>query len=110
MVQLEMIERVKSLAHRSTAISAVLMYGSFVKGEGDEYSDIEFYIFLNPESDFDKKSWVTSIEKIELFFVNEFGTDVAIFENLVRGEFHFMNVNQVGIINSWTGLVSFEYW
>lgn len=110
MVQLEMIERVKSLAHRSTAISAVLMYGSFAKGEGDEYSDIEFYIFLRPEIHFDKQSWITSIETIELFFVNEFGTEVAIFKNLVRGEFHFMNVDQVGIINSWIGLVSFEYW
>ena len=110
MVQLEMIERVKSLAHQSAAISAVLMYGSFVKGEGDEYSDIEFYIFLNPDINFDKQSWITSIQKIELFFLNEFGTEVAIFENLVRGEFHFMDVDQVGIINSWIGLASFEYW
>lgn len=110
MIQLEMIERVKLLARETPAISAVLMYGSFVKGEGDEYSDIEFYIFLNPEIDFNKRSWIDSIEKIELLFVNEFGTEVAVFENLVRGEFHFMSVGQVGIINSWIGLVSFEYW
>lgn len=105
-----MIERVRLLAQESVAISSVLMYGSFVKGEGDAYSDIEFYVFLHSGSDFDKKLWVNTIEETELFFVNEFGTDVAVFSNLVRGEFHFLDVSQIEIIKSWVGLVSFEYW
>lgn len=86
------------------------MYGSFVKGEGDEYSDIEFYIFLNPDAEFDNRAWIASIGKLELFFVNEFGTEVALFENLVRGEFHFMDSSQIDVIKSWAGFVSFEYW
>lgn len=45
MVQLEMIKRVKTLALENSNISAVLMYGSFMKGEGDQFSDIEFYTF-----------------------------------------------------------------
>lgn len=110
MIQLAMIERVKALSRETLAISAVLMYGSFVKGEGDKYSDIEFYIFVDSDIDFNKREWVDSIEKTALFFSNEYGTDVAIFENLVRGEFHFMKVDQIDIINSWVGLISFEYW
>lgn len=104
-----MIERVRLLAQKSAAISSVLMYGSFVKGEGDEYSDIEFYVFLHSDADFDKKLWVNTIEETELFFVNEFGTEVAVFSNLVRGEFHFLYESQIGIVKSWMGLISFEY-
>lgn len=45
MTQLQMISSVKTIAQVDTNISAVLMYGSFTKNEGDHYSDIEFYIF-----------------------------------------------------------------
>jgi len=110
MIQLAMIDRVRLLSQKHAAISSVLMYGSFAKGEGDEYSDIEFYVFLNPELDFNKKRWLNAIEKTEFSFVNEFGTEVTIFKNLVRGEFHFLDINQIGIIESWVGIVSFEYW
>lgn len=110
MIQLAMIDRVRLLSQKHAAISSVLMYGSFAKGEGDEYSDIEFYIFLNPEVHFNKKRWLNSIEKTEFSFVNEFGTEVTIFRNLIRGEFHFLDANQIGIIKSWVGMVSFEYW
>ena len=54
MIQLEMIEKVQLWAQKSDAISAVFMYGSFVKNEGDTYSDIEFYVFLNPDIEFDR--------------------------------------------------------
>ena len=110
MIQLSMIDRVKLLALENPAIASVLMYGSFVKGEGDGYSDIEFYIFLNPGVELHREHWVNSIEETTLFFSNEFGTDVAIFKNLIRGEFHFLDVSQVNIVKSWEGLVSFEYW
>lgn len=110
MIQLEMIDRVKLLATENTAISSVLMYGSFAKGEGDAYSDIEFYIFLNSDANFSKEAWVNRIEETALFFVNEFGTDVAIFKNMIRGEFHFLDVSRIDIVKTWEGLVSFEYW
>ena len=46
MTQLQMINKTKSIAQQDENISAVFMYGSFTKNEGDKYSDIEFYIFL----------------------------------------------------------------
>ncbi len=106
-VQLEMIEKVKSLAGQDPKVAAVLMYGSFVKGEGDRYSDIEFYLFHSRE--IDHRQWVENIRPTRLFFTNEFGTEVAIFDNLIRGEFHFAPAEEVEVVKSWVGLTSLEY-
>ena len=46
MKQLYLINEFKKKSIEDCTISAVLMYGSFIKGEGDKFSDIEFYIFL----------------------------------------------------------------
>lgn len=46
MTQLQMINITKSIAQYDENVSAVFMYGSFTKNEGDKYSDIEFYIFV----------------------------------------------------------------
>lgn len=104
-----MIERVKQLSIQTDEISAVLMYGSFIKGEGDQFSDIEFYIFLNNKQPLNKSEWISQISPVDLFFVNEFGTEVAIFNNMIRGEFHFHPVTEIHIIKSWEGFISFEY-
>src|SRR5690606_1278109 len=34
--------------------------------------------------------------------------EVAIFENMVRGEFHFLKTEEIGIIKSWEGVVAFS--
>jgi len=102
-----MIDKVKETAKTDDAVSAVLMYGSFIKGEGDRYSDIEFYIFHTQE--IDRREWVGRIMPFVLFFTNEHGTEVAIFENMVRGEFHFLELGQVDIVKSWETQTSFEY-
>lgn len=107
LVQQSMIEKVRSLGQADDNISAILMYGSFIKGEGDRYSDIEFYLFHG--RDFDHRDWVGRIRPVRIFFTNEFGTEAAIFDNLVRGEFHFAPLEEIEIIKSWAGLTSFEY-
>src|SRR5690606_31741009 len=88
--------------------SGVLMYGSFTKNEGDQYSDIEFYIFLKTKDNFFAEKWVNQIYPTALYFTNEYGSEVAIFENLIRGEFHFLTLNEIDIIKSWEGFVSFS--
>lgn len=108
MLQLKLIEKVKNTSLTDPRISAVLMYGSFIKGEGDRYSDIEFYIFYN--QDFDHKEWVNQIHITKIFFINEFGTEVAIFSNWIRGEFHFLPIQDINIIQSWEKHISFEYY
>lgn len=108
MEQLHMIEKTRSLAQIDKNISAVFMYGSFSKNEGDKYSDIEFYLFLNEKENFCAENWVSQIQPISLYFTNEYGSDVAIFENMIRGEFHFLTNNEMEIIKSWEGLLEFS--
>ncbi len=108
MTQLQMIDTTKSIAQQDENVSAVLMYGSFTKNEGDQYSDIEFYIFLKSKENFSAEKWVNQIYPTALYFTNEYGSEVAIFENLIRGEFHFLTVNEIDVIKSWEGFVSFS--
>lgn len=108
MTQLQMIETTKSIAQGDENVSAVLMYGSFTKNEGDQYSDIEFYIFLKSKENFSAEKWVNQIYPTALYFTNEYGSEVAIFENLIRGEFHFLTVNEIDVIKSWEGIVAFS--
>ena len=108
MTQLQMIDKTKSIAQNDKNISAVFMYGSFTKNEGDKYSDIEFYIFLKDKEYYSAGNWVSQIHPLALYFTNEYGSDVAIFENMVRGEFHFMTNDQMEVIKSWDGLVEFS--
>lgn len=108
MTQLRMIDKTKSIAQNDKNISAVFMYGSFTKNEGDKYSDIEFYIFLKEKEHFSAENWVSQIHPLALYFTNEYGSEVAIFENMVRGEFHFLKTGEIGIIKSWEGIVAFS--
>lgn len=81
------------------------MYGSFPKGEGDAYSDIEFYVYLAGETeDFDAEAWVTGCEAPLAWFTNEFGTQVAIFGDLLRGEFHFEPAAKISAVAGWSSV------
>ncbi len=103
-----MINQTKFIAQQDENVSALFMYGSFTKNEGDKYSDIEFYIFLKNKENFSAEKWVNQIYPVALYFTNEYGSEVAIFENMIRGEFHFFKTDEIGIIKSWEGIVSFS--
>lgn len=105
--QLELIDTVRRLALEDERVAAVLMYGSFIKDEADCFSDVEFYIFYGHEFDF--AAFIRSVAAVEFIFTNEFGTEVALFKNLIRGEFHFKALQDIEIILSWQGLTSFEH-
>jgi lincosamide nucleotidyltransferase len=98
-----MIERVRELCHQDERVVSALMYGSFALGEGDRFSDIEFYLFFDDEATegLREEAWVAQIAPLELYYVNEFGNGTAIFENLVRGEFHFEAASNVGLVDTW---------
>ena len=108
MTQLQMINKTKSIAQQDENVSAVFMYGSFTKNEGDKYSDIEFYIFLKTKENFSAEEWVNQVYPVALYFINEYGSEVAIFENMIRGEFHFLKTDEIKIIKSWEGIVAFS--
>jgi lincosamide nucleotidyltransferase B/F len=101
--QEDMIERVRELCGKDERVVAALMYGSFAIGEGDHFSDIEFYLFFDDEAlgDLKEQAWVAQIAPLELYYANEFGNSTAIFENLVRGEFHFEAAANVGLVDAW---------
>jgi lincosamide nucleotidyltransferase B/F len=98
-----MIEKVRALCERDERVVAALMYGSFTLGQGDRFSDIEFYLFFEDEAleGLDEEAWVGQIALLELYYVNEFGNATAIFENLIRGEFHFEAASRMGLVDSW---------
>ena len=100
--QKELIANVKNLTESDERITACMMYGSFTKGEGDQYSDIEFYIFLKDSitSNFDSSNWLFDVAPYLMLYKNEYGTEVVIFDNLIRGEFHFLSEKDMNIIPS----------
>ncbi|MFP4345243.1 MAG: MazG nucleotide pyrophosphohydrolase domain-containing protein [Anaerolineales bacterium] len=108
--QEELIEKVRALCREDSRCRAALMYGSFVFGEGDRYSDVEFVLFFEEGTleELDLRAWLEGIAPVLLYTVNDFGTPNAIFENLVRGEFHFHELQEMeGLIQSWQGAVHF---
>src|SRR5918998_1653948 len=95
-----MIERVRRVCQEDERLVAAMMYGSFAQGEGDWLSDIEFVLFFDDDAleDLDQEEWVASISPVELYFVNEYGNGTAIFDNLVRGEFHFDGFSEIATV------------
>jgi len=85
--QERLIARVVELCRADERFDAVLRYGSFAQGSGDEHSDIEFWLFSRVEVD--AARWCAQVAPIAHHVRNEFGADVVFFEGLVRGEFHF---------------------
>jgi lincosamide nucleotidyltransferase len=103
LLQEQMIARVRQLCQEEGRIVGAFMYGSFTTGEGDAFSDIEFYVYLDEAAYFAFRpaAWVAQIAPVAAYFTNEFGTGTAIFENLVRGEFHFERAAQMERIRAW---------
>jgi lincosamide nucleotidyltransferase len=101
--QEDRIEKVHELSERDKRVVSALMYGSFALGQEDRFSGIEFYLFFADEAweSLQGEAWVGQIAPLELYYVNEFGNGAAIFENLVRGEFHFEVASNMDLVDSW---------
>jgi lincosamide nucleotidyltransferase len=101
--QHELIEKVRELCARDEGLDAALMYGSFAKDEADEHSDIEFWLFHTPpaRAALDPAAWCASIAPTTAVLRNEFGAHVAIFRDLVRGEFHFATTDDLPRLADW---------
>jgi len=108
--QHHMIERVRALCHSDARLDAAMMYGSFTRGEGDAFSDIEFLLFFDDEAfaSVNPRAWLSQIAQVEMLYANEFGITTVIFENLIRGEFHFHCLADLPAVAApWPGLVTF---
>lgn len=101
--QLDLIRRVRALCHDDPRVAGALQYGSFVRGEGDAFSDVEFYVFCEDRdlAELDPPTWIARLEPSLATFVNEYGTWVAVFGDLVRGEFHFEPTGALEAVAGW---------
>jgi len=100
-----MIDRLRYLCQSDERILAALLYGSFTTGEADQYSDIECVLFFNAKAlpAVNKQAWVEQIAPTLLFFADDFGHFTALFDNLVRGEFHFDPAEDIEKVSGWKG-------
>ena len=105
MLQQEMLARLQALCEADERLVAATLYGSFTQDEGDAHSDIECALFFRDEAleGVDPVAWIESIAPVALYFVNEFGVGTALFENLVRGEFHFERASEIAQVDTWAG-------
>ncbi len=109
LLQEQMIARVREVCHQDARLDAAMMYGSFVFGEGDAYSDIEFLFFFTDEAfpALDRRAWLDPIAPVAHLYTNEHGITAVIFENLIRGEFHFHSVAEMDVVKAWPGVLTF---
>ncbi len=105
MLQQEMIECFRTACHEDERVAAALMFGSFAIGEGDEFSDIEFAVFIRDGSfdEFEQRSWLHGVSPVAAYFQDDFGHHTALFMNGVRGEFLFMRASDVPVVAGWQG-------
>ena len=101
LVQQRLIGRVRELCRADVRLTAALTYGSFVHGEGDAHSDIEFWLFADPETALDERAWLDDVGTVRHVVVNEFGSHVVFFPQLVRGEFHFATAADISSVATW---------
>jgi lincosamide nucleotidyltransferase len=108
-LQDQMIARMRAICAEDDRLNAAMMYGSFTYGEGDAFSDIEFLLFFEDDAfaEIDPRAWLAQIAPVDFLYVNEHGITVVIFENLIRGEFHFHRVVEMTIAQAWPGVIAF---
>lgn len=107
--QERMVERLRRVCREDPRLVAAMLYGSIPMGEWDAFSDIDCILYFQDESlpVVDQRAWVAQIAPIELYYINEFGVGVAIFENLIRGEFHFDLASEMAKLEALRGTVWF---
>jgi lincosamide nucleotidyltransferase B/F len=103
--QVQFINKLHDLCQQDQRIVAAMLYGSFAMGEGDAYSDVECVLFIDKDAltTFDKQGWVEQLAPTLAFFADDFGHYTAIFDTLLRGEFHFDPAESIATVSTWKG-------
>jgi lincosamide nucleotidyltransferase len=90
---------IKDALRADDRVVAALAYGSRVKGDDDAHSDVEYWIVA--EGDWMVEGLVRNIEPPLSLCLNEYGSEVAIWPGLVRGEFHAIRPDELHLIAGW---------
>ncbi|MDV6375516.1 hypothetical protein [Deinococcus arenicola] len=82
-------------------ITHALAYGSFTQGTADRFSDLEYWLYLRPDAEFDVRGWLEKLVPVLHFVVNEFGTPTAILPGLLRLELHAVPNTRLAELETW---------
>jgi lincosamide nucleotidyltransferase len=107
--QERLIERLRALCREDERLEGAMLYGSFARQEADQFSDIDAMLYFEEGAleEIDQRAWLEGVAPVELFYVNEFGVSVAIFDGLIRGEFHFDPAGAMEQLAGYRGRISF---
>jgi lincosamide nucleotidyltransferase len=105
LLQQGMIARLRESCRGDERVAGTLMFGSFTTGEGDAFSDVECAVFIRDDAfdGFEQRAWLDAVSPVAAYFPDYFGHHTALFENGVRGEFHFMRASEMAVVESWRG-------
>src|SRR5437763_16334326 len=105
LVQEAMIARIRDLCQQDERVVAALLYGSFTRGEGDAFSDIDAALFFVDDAlcVLNQQSWVQQIAPVALYVDDDFRHHTAIFTNLIRGEVQFEPASAMATVDAWRG-------
>lgn len=103
--QQQMIDKLRTVCHQDKHITGAVLAGSFGMGEGDAYSDLDCVLFFRDDAlpTLDRRLWLEQIAPVLLFFPDDFGHFTAIFDGLIRAEFHFDSENDIQRVAMWKG-------
>ncbi|CAM3325503.1 Lincosamide nucleotidyltransferase [Deinococcus saxicola] len=82
-------------------ITHALAYGSFTQATADRFSDLEYWLYLSPDAEFDVHKWLEKLTPVLHGVVNEFGALNAILPGLLRVELHAVPNTSLGELESW---------
>lgn len=85
-----------------TRFSHVVAYGSVPQGQGDAFSDLEYWAFLAPGAAVLADAWLRAHLSARLVLVNEFGAGTALLPGLRRVELHVAPASRLPDLELWT--------
>lgn len=105
LIQQALVESLRKQCQEDKHVVAATLYGSFAMGEGDAFSDIECALFFDSTAlaTLDRRAWTAQIAPVFTFFADDFGHYTAIFDGLIRGEFHFEPAEKIATVATWRG-------
>lgn len=107
-LQLALLERLRQVCRQDDRLEAAMLYGSFTRGEADRFSDVDVILYFDDEAlaKVEPRAWLVQIAPLRLYYRNEFGNHAVVFQNLVRGEFHFDPASRIVELEKFEG----EFW
>ncbi len=88
---------------KDSGISHAFTYGSYPQNLADQFSDLEYYLYLTEAElkNFEIADWLRSLFPVHHLVQNELGVWNAITQNLLRMEFHILSASRIPELQNW---------